>query len=227
MLGSSHGRRVSSGRTVDRLINFTDGVVAVAITVLVLPIVDIAGPADGQTIGNVLADHASEIWTFLFTFFVVAVMWSVHNRILNSIKAYDQFIFWWNTTWLVSIVLLPWVSAMYGESSYGRNGVGVLYWTTLAVVSLIGSLLASHLRAHPELTFEDHAMSEADRRRAALRGPVIGAYFLVIGITSYFAPQVATWMPFGIIPLSIWLRPAATTGEPDDGAPASATEEHS
>ena len=33
-------------------------------------------------------------------------------------------------------------------------------------------------------------------------------YFLAIGVASLFMPAVATWMPLGIIPLSIWLRPA-------------------
>jgi branched-subunit amino acid ABC-type transport system permease component len=106
-----------TGRSVDRLINFSDAVVAVAVTLLALPLVDIPGPTGDQNAWTVLSEHASEIWTFLFTFYVVAVMWLAHNRILNSIARYDAAIFWLNTTWLVAIVLLPWVSAMFGESA--------------------------------------------------------------------------------------------------------------
>jgi uncharacterized membrane protein len=206
---------MGTGRAVDRLINFSDAVVAVAVTVLVLPLVDIPGPTGDDTVWTVIGEHASEIWTFLFTFYVVAVMWLAHNRILNSIRRYDPFIFWVNTSWLVSIVLLPWVSAMYGEADSGRASVGLLYWGTMAVVSLLGSLLALHLRRHPMLLNESApVLSAADQRRASLRGPVMGVFFLLIGLVSLVAPAAASWLPLGIIPLSIWLRPAA--GSVDD-----------
>ncbi len=44
-----------------------------------------------------------------------------------------------------------------------------------------------------------------------LRGPVFAAYFLFIGVVFEFAPAIATWLPLGIIPLSIWLRPGPRT----------------
>jgi uncharacterized membrane protein len=202
---------VSEGRSVDRLINFSDAVVAVAVTVLVLPLVDIEGPAEGQTVWTVIGDNASQIWTFLFTFYVVAVLWLAHNRILNSIGRYDPFTFWVNTTWLAAIVLLPWVSAMYGESEWGRSGVGLVYWGTMAAISLLVSVMGTHLRRHPELLVDDAPrLSDAALRKAALRGPVLGLYFLLIGVASVVTPALASWLPLGIIPLSIWLRPAAS-----------------
>lgn len=203
---------MGEGRSVDRLINFSDAVVAVAVTVLVLPLVDIAGPVEGQTVWTVIGEHASQIWTFLFTFYVVAVLWLAHNRILNSISRYDPVIFWVNTTWLAAIVLLPWVSAMYGESAWGRSGVGLVYWGTMATISLLVSVLGAHLRRHPELLSDDAPrLSASAQRRAALRGPVLGLYFLLIGVASILTPAIANWLPLGIIPLSIWLRPAAST----------------
>lgn len=210
MVDRSPGSPVHAGRSVDRLINFSDAVVAVAVTVLVLPLLDIPGPQQGQSVWTVIGDHASQFWTFLFTFYVVAVMWLAHNRILNSIGRYDTFIFWVNTTWLVAIVLLPWASAMYGESPWGRTSVGLLYWGVMAAIALLGSLLGWHLHRRPELlSGPAPVLSPTDRRRARLRGPILGLFFLLIGVASVVAPTVANWLPLGIIPLSIWLRPAA------------------
>lgn len=220
MSDGSRDTPVHVGRSVDRLINFSDAVVAVAVTLLALPLVDIPGPQEGQSVWTVIGDHASQVWTFLFTFYVVAVMWLAHNRILNVIHRYDGFIFWMNTTWLACIVLLPWVSAMYGESSWGRTSVGLVYWGAMAAVALVGSALGSHLRRHPELLEESApVLSPAEARRTALRGPVMGGYFLLIGVISTFAPVFASWLPLGIIPLSIWLRPAAGTVGAERTAP--------
>jgi uncharacterized membrane protein len=202
----------SRARAVDRLVNFTDAVVAVAITVLVLPLVDIDAPGPDETVWAVVGDHAGQIFAFLFTFYVVAIMWQTHNRVLNGIRDYDAAIFWLNTTWLVAIVLLPWLSSMYGEAQSsseerGASGVGLLYWGTLAAISLLGSAIARHLRRTPRLLVGVDPVTDQVGRMTTLRGPVFAAYFLFIGLAFEIVPEVATWLPLGIIPLSIWLRP--------------------
>jgi len=197
------------GRSVDRLINFSDAVVAVAVTLLALPLVDIAGPSGDQTLVDILGAHAGEIGAFLFTFYVVALMWLVHNRILNSITNYDGALFWINASWLVVIVLLPWVSSMYGMGAGDYPSVGFAYWLSLAIVSSLSSLMSFHLRRHPELLADDAPrFTPTEQKKLAFRGPVLGAYFLLIGVVWLTSPNVAAFLPFGIIPLSIWLRPA-------------------
>ncbi len=222
---------ISTGRSVDRLINFTDAVVAVAVTLLALPLVDISGPAHGQTVWAVMWDHGAQISTFLFTFYVVAIMWSAHIRILNEIRGYDGAIFWVNTTWLVAIVLLPWISAMYGEGERTQGGIGLLYWGTLALISFLGTMLGRHLQRHDDLLGRPDRDHVPVSRRSALRGMAFAGYFLAIGVVSLFLPMVASWMPLGIIPLSIWFRPARPAPAPlpmqgaPDGRAAHRTEE--
>lgn len=225
MPGRTH--RLIGGRSVDRLINFSDAVVAVAVTVLVLPLTDIAGPTGDQTVWTVLADNGGELVAFLFTFYVVMVMWLVHNRILNQIVKYDGAILWLNTTWLVGIVLLPWFSAMYGEGQGDHPSVGVLYWIVLAIISLTSSLMSHHLFHHPELLDPEAVRpSLAEQRRALWRGPVIGSYFLVIAAAWQLLPDIAPYLAFGIIPVSIWLRPAQST-TPGGDSPAGTPESES
>lgn len=201
---------VSRSRSVDRLINFSDAVVAVAVTLLALPLIDIV-PADGESVWQALGDNIGPIVAFLFTFFVVAMMWSAHNRILNGIRDFDGALFWMNTTWLALVVLLPWFSAMFGESQMVGDGakwpgVGLLYWGAMAALSLMGWLMSWHLTRTPALL--DASEVPLRTQRSAKRGLLFGAYFLLIGIASVIAPQAASWLPLGIIPLSIWLRPA-------------------
>ncbi len=206
---SSRSSQTHIGRSVDRLINFSDAVVAVAVTLLALPLVDIAGPTGDQTFWDVINAHGAEIGAFLFTFYVVALMWLVHNRILNSITNYDGVIFWTNATWLVGIVLLPWFSSMYGQDAWDYPSVGFAYWAALGIISLLSSVMATQLRRRPELLADDAPRyTEKEQRVLALRGPVLGAYFFLIGCVWLVSPGFAAYMPFGIIVLSIWLRPA-------------------
>ena len=186
-----------SGRAFDRLVNFTDAVVAVAITLLVLSIVDIRGSSSEQTVWQIVGDHSSEITTFLFTFVVVAVMWQVHNRVFNRLHGYDSVVFWLNLAWLVGIAFLPWPSALYGEGigvnagqwsgGQGLGGAGLLYWGTLAWLSLATQLIAWHARSHPELVDADAGPDS----RHPLRGFAFAAAFLVLGIVSLFAPGIS------------------------------------
>ena len=200
-----------TGRSFDRLVNFTDAVVAVAITVLVLPIVDIRGTGQEQTVWQIVADHSSQLITFAFTFVVVATMWQVHNRIVNRMHGYDTVVFWLNLLWLVGIAFLPWPSALYGEGigiatsewsgGEGLGGAGLLYWGTLAVISCTGGLISAWVREHPQLADPTSTLPE----RHPLRGFAFAGAFLVIGVVSIVHPGFGSWLPFGLIPLGVWL----------------------
>lgn len=199
---------------------------AVAVTLLALPLVDIA-PQPGESVWAAIGDHGGQVVAFLFTFAVVAIMWSAHNRILNGIHDYDGALFWLNTAWLAGIVLLPWFSALFGESQMLADaplwpGAGLLYWGTLACLSLLGSAMSWHLVRHPELQIE--VREGPSVRISRLRGLVFAGYFLLLGVVSLYAPGVAGWLTFGIIPLSIWLRPAREQpGTPQTETPQTET----
>ena len=204
-----------AGRALDRLINFTDAIVAVAITVLVLPLADLAISPQETSVWAVLGDHSGQIITFLFTFFVVAVMWKLHNRIFNQLVTYDMPIFWLNLVWVAVIVFLPVSSTLYGEGRDGGtswsagnlNGASLLYWLSLASISGIGTIIGWHVRRNPQLMDPRvRAHAEASDWRARYRGIAYSSYFILIGVVSTFAPEVAAWMPIGIIPLGRVMR---------------------
>jgi len=205
---------VRTGRSFDRLINFTDAVTAVAVTVLVLPLVDLHAQGREKTVWAIISDNSGQIITFIFTFVVVTVMWQVHNRVFNRLCGYDNVIFWLNLGWLLSIAFLPWSSLMYGvgldgtsggtdwsdwSGGEGLGGSGLLYWMNLAVTSFIMGLVARHAHRHPELIDSNSPRVFQDTPLVRLRGAIFGSYFVLIGVTSVFVPQVAVWMPLGLI----------------------------
>lgn len=207
--GATTLRGVYAGRALDRLVNFTDAVVAVAITLLVLSIVNIRGDQTESTVWQIIWDNSSQIITFGYTFVVVAVLWMIHNRTLNGLRAFDGTVFTLNLFWLMGIVLLPWPSALAGEGigigavqgdrELGQSGAGMFYWGTIAFVALMASLLSAHLSRHPELVDPDVVQPPHHPLRRVLY-PVI---FLLFGVATLVAPIIGSWLPLVLIPIGI------------------------
>jgi uncharacterized membrane protein len=200
-------RQIYTGRAFDRLVNFSDAVVAVAITVLVLPITSVVVTSSEQTVWQVLGDHSGQIISFAFTFAVVGVMWWTHNRIFNQLRGFDTIILWLNLAWLLAIAFLPVSSYLYGGSDFNSatsetdlGGAGLLYWGSLATVTLWGSLISTYASHKPELIDKDAPGNlSATNRRVLYRGWIYTAFFLIIGLVSLVAPQISAWMPLGLI----------------------------
>jgi uncharacterized membrane protein len=207
---------ISSGRAFDRLINMSDAIVAVAMTVNVLSIVGIRRVSNSESVWTVFTDHGGQIGSFCFTFIIVGLMWLSHNRILNHMRGFDATVFWLNLVWLLLIALLPWPTTMYGLSLvFGRAGdvsdyagVGLFYWGTLAAISATGALMGAHARRRPALLDPMDPLE----RRGQWAGWVYAGFFLLIGLVSLISPAISSWMPFGLIVLGIVFRRAQRDG---------------
>lgn len=197
---------MTSGRAFERFASFTDAVVAVAITLLVLSIIDIRPTSSEATVWAIIRDNAGQLVTFAFTFIVVAVMWQVHLRLFNKLQAYDTFVFWFNLVWLSGIVLLPWSSALFGEGvmdasskfsgGEGDGGAGMLYWANMAVISFAGVAIGRHARTHPQLVIQGSTYMHD-----YFRGLVFGFAFLAIGLLTVISPAIGGWGALILIPL--------------------------
>ena len=217
------GETLRSGRAFDRLINFSDAVVAVAVTVLVLPIADITLSRGEDTVWEVLGNHAGEIITFFFTFFVVAIMWLTHNRFMNQLRGYDGVIFWLNTAWLSIIAFLPVTSALYSDpgldgsggwfSGSTLDGSGMLYWGSLSLICFIITLMS--LRARSNTHLYDPEQARLWSWREISRGWIYAVYFLIIGVVSLFSAGIAAYLPLGLIVLPFLLKREDSSSDTD------------
>jgi uncharacterized membrane protein len=71
--------------SVDRVIAFSDGVVAIAITLLILPLSEIE-PGEGATLGNVAIDNSGALFAFALSFAVIANYWTIHKDIFRPLR---------------------------------------------------------------------------------------------------------------------------------------------
>lgn len=198
---------VTSGRAFERLVNFTDGVSAVAITLLALPLTSIGLPEGDETVWQLIARNSGMLIAYAVTFIVVAVMWSVHARLFQMMIGYDRTLMTLNIAWLMLLAFLPWPSSMWGEygnvqfqGGEGLAGVGLLYWSTLAALSVLTTAMAWHAHRNPGLLHEG-----AQPPRMA-RGVVFASACLAIGLLSLVAPTLSMWAPLAFAAIGPILR---------------------
>src|SRR4029450_3105689 len=135
--------------TADRVIVFSDGVVAIAITLLILPLTEI-DPSEGANLTEVVVQNQGALFAFALSFAVIANYWTIHDDLFRPLRRHDSRLVLLNMLWLATIVFLPFPTSLIEDGLDG--GFGTLYISTLLVVSVLILLIASHLTRHPELT---------------------------------------------------------------------------
>jgi uncharacterized membrane protein len=127
-------------RGFDRLANFSDAVVAIAITLLVLPLVDSAREFHDGNVAGFLALNADGLFTFALSFVVIGNFWRLQHRLYESLTGYNAALLWATLLWLFSIVFLPFPTELLGAAADSDRGADALYIGTMLLTS-IASLL--------------------------------------------------------------------------------------
>ncbi|MGV1036899.1 MAG: TMEM175 family protein [Candidatus Nanopelagicales bacterium] len=173
-----------------RIVAFSDGVVAIAITLLILPLVGITIPANegSNPLGFLWRENSGLITSFLISWAVIMTFWLVHHRVFGIARAINSNMIRWNILWLFAIVVFPFPTSLLSQSNIGAHGeqqVAAFYIGTMFVISGSLSMITQQLRVHPELREPDAPFSPS----AAIRGPLmsgyLGALFLVSLFTGY------------------------------------------
>jgi uncharacterized membrane protein len=97
-----------------RLEAFSDGVFAVAITLLALNIA-VAGPGHGTSLADQLGLHWPAFVAYLISFFTIGIIWVNHHALLRSVKAVDRTLLFLNLVLLLFVVLIPFSTATAAE----------------------------------------------------------------------------------------------------------------
>jgi uncharacterized membrane protein len=141
---------VRTERGLDRLVTFLDAVVAIAITLLVLPLVEVLGEGTDDDLGTVLRANLPQFGAFALSFLVIARLWLAHHRIVESVGAYDALFLWVNLLWAFTIVVLPFSTRVIAVFGTDRLSLG-LYVGTIAASSASATALTVLLRRRPPL----------------------------------------------------------------------------
>lgn len=95
--------------TTDRLLAITDGIFAIAMTLIVLTIgvPPLSGPVSDVAIQKSLYDIAFPFFNFVLSFILLAMFWTANHKQLHYVKHVDNVFLWINIIWLLFIATVP------------------------------------------------------------------------------------------------------------------------
>ncbi|MFI8527404.1 TMEM175 family protein [Promicromonospora sukumoe] len=131
----------------DRVKLFSDAVAAIALTLLILPLVDLVPEAveSGESAGEVIGDNLVPFGSFLLSFFVIWRIWTVHHRLFDRVEVVDAAVLRINSLWLLCVVVLPFPAELVG--AYGEDRVVIAFYIgVLLACSLTLTAMAIRLR---------------------------------------------------------------------------------
>ena len=178
-------RRSPSAVTKGRLEAFSDGVIAIIITIMVL---ELQVP-HGETLGA-LAPLLPVLLSYAMSFTFVGIYWNNHHHLLHSAHRISGPVLWANLHWLFWLSLFPFVTTWMGENHFSRWPV-VLY----GVVSL-ASGVAYFLLARALALLHEPTSALANALGKDVKGKAsIAIYAVGIGLTFVNAwwASPATW----------------------------------
>jgi uncharacterized membrane protein len=152
---------------------FSDGVIAVAITLLALDL-KVPEPGGGHTLAHELAEQWPSYAAYVISFVTIGIIWINHHAMLRRLKSVDHAILVLNLFLLMMIVVLPFstsLMARYLKASSGEGLAALVYGASLLLMSTAFLVLQHHiLFKKPEL-LQDH-ITEPVRRAVMLRNTV-------------------------------------------------------
>jgi uncharacterized membrane protein len=197
--------------STNRLEAFSDGVIAVAITLLVL---DIRVPPLGDA--GSLAHKLGHDWThyaaYGVSFITIGIIWINHHAMISRLRQADHVILILNLVLLLTIAVLPFATAlMAAYLSHGSNGrlSAAIYSGAFLVMSVAFATLNRHI-----LLDKSHMIDPPlalDLRRRILRRSVIG---LIPYAAATALAAVSAYVPLAICAAlaAYYALPIATGG---------------
>lgn len=183
----------------ERLLAFTDAVVAIAITLLILPLLEAVAEAgrEHMTAGEFFNVNATQIAMFLISFVVILAFWTAHHGAFLKVKAVSWRVVYLDMAWVLTIVWMPVATALIGALPIDRIQA-VSYVGTMALTSILMALMVLQIRSSP------HLWKEGD-------GPSLGAFFASVSLAllAVIALGVVLIVPaFGLLPMCLmWFTP--------------------
>jgi uncharacterized membrane protein len=192
---------------------FSDGVFAIAITLLVLTV---AQPRTYRNLAHELGTQWPSLAAYIVSFAVIGIMWINHHSVFMNLEYVDRGLLYFNLVLLMTIAFLPYPTGVLGQAlakGQGTQTAAVVYGVVMTINAYVWSGMWLYASRHRRLLRAD--FPENERTTATLLF-IFGvfAYTLSIGVAflnayAFLALQGALAIYYALDPIS---RRAARRG---------------
>jgi TMEM175 potassium channel family protein len=193
---------------------FSDGVFAIAITLLVL---DIGVPAKSfDDLWRGIAHEWPSYLAYVTSFITIGGLWMAHHGIFRRLRYADAMIMRLNLLLLMAVSFLPFPTGLMADAirdTDAERAAVIFYGATLLSISILLRVLWDAIVRHPELLDPDVTEQEIRPiRRSAT--PNIGFYSAVI-LLAVLAPKVAVFGYLVIAIAAVWRARGDESQQPE------------
>jgi uncharacterized membrane protein len=204
-----------------RLESFSDGVLAVAITLLVL---DIKVPAIGgrshQTLAHALLADWPHYAAYATSFLTIGIIWVNHHAMIGRLRETDHAILMLNLVLLLTIGVIPFATALFAaflRHSHGQNLAAGMYAGVFLVMSVAFASLNRHILFRKTHLLKEEL--EPDARRQILVRSVSGILPYVLAtalaaVSAYLSLAITAAIAiYYALPIASSSQPSQPIGE--------------
>ena len=176
----------TAGAGTERIAAFSDGVIAIIITIMVLELKLPDTAAKGDIWANFLSPLAPKIAVYALSFLIVGAMWINHHQLLAVVKRPTPLLMWLNLLLLFLLSLIPLATGFLGEHPLLARAI-MFYAVNMALCSAAFGLLRYSIGWMP-----DHDRDHVQLRHTTLLRSVTATLLNAIAaLTAIVSPVAA------------------------------------
>ena len=189
-------QRAEKDADLDRLIFLSDGVFAIAITLLILEL--IPDLSTNPSLSSVLSGLAGKTPTYVISFILISVYWITHQNMFRYIKRSNNVLIWLNIFYLMSIAFLP-ISNIVLGSYPGQRAAVIFYTGSLTITAILIILIWWYASSGHRLVDKQlDPLLIKEHRERSLIAPII--FLLSIGV-AFLQPFIAEFIWLLVAPI--------------------------
>jgi uncharacterized membrane protein len=181
--------------TKARLEAFSDGVIAIIVTIMVLEL-----KAPKESSWSALIELKSTFISYIISFVGVAIYWVNHHHLIQAISKVSSAILWANMFLLFCLSLVPFVTAWMGESEFSKNTIAAYALLCnlcgLAYFLLLLAIKKSHLQ-------QSHTLKLIQYQ--SRKGLISAAIYFLSLLSAFFYPIIS--IAIFILVALMWVIP--------------------